>query len=167
MDVRPIIQPSRMQLGDLDAVLSIESTSFAQAWSRNMFLEEMANDTARVIVFKANGKLVGYLCFWKVVDEAHLLNIAVHPDFRGRGLGREIMAHLETLCRQEGLTTIILEVARRNGRARNLYRKCGFETTGFRKNYYPAIKDDALIMAKKLSAANSRETAAGGSGEAH
>jgi [ribosomal protein S18]-alanine N-acetyltransferase len=156
-----------MQLGDLDAILSIESTSFAQAWSRNMFLEEMANDAARVIVFRANSKLVGYLCYWKVVDEAHLLNIAVHPDFRGRGLGREIMAHLETLCRQEGLTTIILEVARRNGRARNLYRRCGFETTGFRKNYYPAIKDDALIMAKKLSAANSRETAAGGSGEAH
>lgn len=165
MYARPTLQPSRMTLADLDDVLSIESTSFAQAWSRGMFLEEMANETARVIVFKSDGKVVGYFCYWKVVDEGHLLNIAVHPNLRGRGIGREMMAHLEDLCRQEGLNTIILDVARRNAAARSLYKTCGFETTGFRKNYYAAIKDDALVMEKKLTWAEDPATSPGRSSE--
>jgi ribosomal-protein-alanine N-acetyltransferase len=139
-----------MRLEDLDEVLSIEKGSFPTPWSRNMFLEEMENRNSRLIVFKIERAIVGYVCFWVVLDEAHLLNVAVHPTKRHQGYGRIIMAEIEALCIKEGLKRVILEVARKNVAARRLYRTCGFHSIGFRKNYYGVTKDDALIMEKYL-----------------
>jgi ribosomal-protein-alanine N-acetyltransferase len=139
-----------MRLEDLEEILSIEKGSFPTPWSRNMFLEEMENRNSRLIVFKIEGAIVGYVCFWAVLDEAHLLNIAVHPAKRHQGLGRLMMAEIEALCIKEGLNRVILEVARKNVAARSLYRKCDFHSIGFRKNYYGVTKDDALIMEKFL-----------------
>jgi len=139
-----------MQPSDLEDVLAIERTSFASPWSRDMFLEEMDNRNARLVVFRLAGKMVGYVCFWVVMDEAHLLNIAVHPELRGRGYGRAIMAYLESVCVDEGLNRLLLEVGRRNAPARSLYKKLGFNSIGFRKQYYATIKDDALVMEKWL-----------------
>ncbi len=139
-----------MRLEDLDEVLSIEKDSFPTPWSRNMFLEEMENRNSRLIVFKTDRSVVGYVCFWAVLDEAHLLNIAVHSSKRHQGFGRSMMAEIEALCIKEGLKRLILEVARKNVAARGLYRKCGFHSIGFRSNYYGATKDDALIMEKYL-----------------
>ncbi len=144
-----------MRLEDLDAVLTIEQSSFPAPWSRNMFIEEMENQNARLVTFKIEGSIVGYVCFWAVLDEAHLLSVAVHPSRRHQGLGRLIMAEIERLCIKEGLKRIILEVARKNTVARDLYRKCGFESIGFRKNYYSVTKDDALIMDKYLVSSSS------------
>ena len=141
-----------MKASDLDAVMAIERASFAAPWSSKMFLEEMNNRAARVIVFKSGNALVGYVCFWEVLDEAHLMNVAVHQDYRGRGYGKFIMEHLEAMCLREGLRRIILEVGRRNLPARRLYRKCGFSAIGFRKKYYAEVQDDALIMEKWLGA---------------
>lgn len=146
------LQPARMQPSDLDEVLAIERASFAGPWSRDMFLEEMDNRHARLMVFRREGRIVGYICFWVVLDEAHLLNIAVHPKFRGQGHGRSIMAYLESVCVEEGLNRLLLEVGRRNAAARSLYKKFGFSSIGFRKQYYAAIKDDALVMEKWLGA---------------
>jgi len=139
-----------MQASDLDAIMAIENASFAAPWSRSMFVEEMANRAAKVIVFKLGDILVGYVCFWEVLDEAHLMNIAVHPEYRGRGYGKLIMGQLEALCLRDNLRRIILEVGRRNLPARRLYRKCGFGAVGFRKKYYTEVQDDALIMEKWL-----------------
>ncbi len=151
------LEPARMQPSDLDEVLAIERASFAGPWSRDMFLEEMDNRHARLVVFRLEGKIVGYICFWVVLDEAHLLNIAVHPEYRGRGHGRAIMAYLESVCVEEGLNRLLLEVGRRNAAARNLYKKFGFSSIGFRKQYYAAIKDDAFVMEKWLGAGEERE----------
>jgi [ribosomal protein S18]-alanine N-acetyltransferase len=147
-EARPAPEP--MNESDLEEVLDIERGSFEPPWSREMFLEEMSNRNARLTVFRLDGKIVGYMCFWAVLDEAHLLNIAVHPAYRSRGFGRTIMAHLETLCRGEGLKRIILEVGHRNLPARHLYKLCGFSSIGFRKQYYTVIRDDALVMEKWL-----------------
>lgn len=162
MEANTDLELTPMQPTDLDEVVSIEAASFASPWSRTMFLAEISNETAKAIVFKSKGKLVGYMCFWKVVDEAHLLNIAVHPMYRGRGLGTSMMGHLEALCVQEGLKLIILDVARRNVAGRRLYKKCGFKVIGFRKGYYSALKDDALIMEKHLEAGTVAGTASSG-----
>jgi ribosomal-protein-alanine N-acetyltransferase len=136
---------------DLDDVLAIENVSFATPWSRQLFMDELSNNASTVMVFTAADKLVGYVCFWEVVDEGHLLNIAVHPDHRRDGLGRFIMDYVEKSCVQRGLQKILLDVARRNTPARNLYKRCGFQTIGFRKRYYTEAQDDALVMEKRLN----------------
>lgn len=133
---------------DLDKILEIERVSFPAPWTRTMFVEEMSNRSARLVVFLEEKRIVGYMCFWEVLDEAHLLNIAVHPDRRGQGYGKFMMERLEEICLKDGLKRIILDVGRRNVRARGLYRACGFQSIGFRKNYYTVVKDDAVVMEK-------------------
>lgn len=142
----------QMQQSDLDEVLAIERGSFAAPWSRDVFVKELANRAARAVVFTVeDGAITGYVCFWVVLDEAHIQTVAVHPNMRGRGFGSAIMSHLEGMCLQEGVRRIILEVGRRNAAARNLYRKCGFTAIGFRKRYYAEIDDDAVVMEKWLT----------------
>lgn len=145
-----LLKSRRMEPKDLDQILAIENGSFPAPWTKTMFLEEMSNRSARLAVFITGGRIAGYMCFWEVLDEAHLMNIAVHPDRRGRGYGKYIMGRLETICLKHGLKRIILDVGRRNLAAKNLYRKCGFSAIGFRKNYYTSIKDDAIVMEKWL-----------------
>lgn len=149
-EIDPRLSPEPMSESDLQEVLSIEHASFVVPWTRTMFLEELSNRNARLRVFRLHGTIVGYLCFWAVLDEAHLLNIAVHPSHRSKGIGKSMIAHLETLCRSEGLTRIILEVGRRNLAARHVYKWCGFSSIGFRKRYYAVAQDDALVMEKWL-----------------
>lgn len=141
---------SPMGIADLEDVVRIEDASFAIPWTRTMFVDEILNGCSRSIVFRQGTTLVGYRCHWVVTDEAHLMTIAVHPGHRRKGLGEFIMAHLEADCLAAGLSRIILEVAKTNEDARRLYRKCGFETVGFRKNYYGTVDGDALIMEKVL-----------------
>ena len=136
---------------DLDEVLEIEKASFPAPWTRSMFQEEMSNRNARLIVFLQDNRIIGYLCFWEVLDEAHLLNIAVHPERRAQGYGKYMMERLQEICRRDGLRRIILDVGRRNAAARSLYRKCGFSSIGFRKNYYTVAGDDAIVMEKWLA----------------
>jgi len=146
-----VLKADSMHPTDLEQVLAIERVSFIAPWSRAAFEEELANRHSRLIVFRIHWRIVGYMCFWQVMDEAHLLNIAVLPDMRRAGLGKSMMEHLEAVCRETGLKRILLDVARRNTAARRLYKKCGFRSIGFRKKYYPEAEDDALVMEKWLS----------------
>ncbi len=143
-----------MKISDLNEVLSIEVASFASPWTRDMYTKEISNRSSRAFVYRQGNQIVGYMCFWAVLDEAHLMTIAVHPERRREGFGKAILGHLEEVCAKEGLSRILLEVGRRNEIAKSLYRKCGFEVTGFRKGYYAEIQDDALVMEKRLGVAN-------------
>lgn len=147
----------RMERTDLDEILEIEKVSFPSPWTRDMFLEEMSNRSARLIVFTEDGLIVGYMCFWVVLDEGHLMNIAVRPDRRGRGYGTYMMERLRELCLKDGLNKIILDVGKRNLPARRLYKKCGYSSIGFRKRYYTSINDDAVVMEKWLGRPESQE----------
>ncbi|MGB9615918.1 MAG: ribosomal protein S18-alanine N-acetyltransferase [Desulfomonilaceae bacterium] len=140
-----------MTAPDLDQVLFIEQSSYGAPWSRDMFMDEISNPLSRALVFELDGRIVGYLCCWEIVDECHILNIAVHPDYRRQGVGSAILKILEAACRAKGLTRILLDVGRRNNPARNLYKKMGFKAVGFRKNYYKEVGDDALLMDKILT----------------
>jgi len=141
----------QMQHSDLDDVLAIERASFAAPWTREMFVSELSNRVARAVIFRVDAAVAGYVCYWVVLDEAHLQTVAVHPDMRRRGFGMAIMSYVEAMCLREGVRRIILEVGRRNAAARNLYRKCGFTAIGFRKRYYSEINDDAVVMEKWLT----------------
>jgi len=156
MSTERVLKFRQMKITDLDEILEIERASFPAPWSRNMFVEEMSNRSARLVVFVDEERVVGYMCFWEIMDEAHLLTIAVHPQKRRRGYGKFMMDHLEQLCVKDGLKRIVLDVGRRNDPARNLYRKCGFISVGFRKDYYTVIGDDAIVMEKWLGSGESR-----------
>lgn len=158
MTLDRILTSRRMEHEDLDRVLEIEKVSFPAPWSRQIFLQELSNRSSRILVFLEGERIVGYLCYWEVLDEAHLMNIAVHSDRRGRGYGKHMMDRLITICLKGGLKRIILDVGKRNRPARNLYRKCGFSSVGFRKNYYTSIKDDAIVMEKWLGSESGEDS---------
>lgn len=144
------LQVRRMRPEDLDEVVAIEQGCYAAPWTRNMFLQEMSNRVSRQLVFLLGHKVIGYVCFWEVMDESQVLNVAVHPDWRRRSHGKHILDVVELISRTDGLKKIVLDVGKRNIPARNLYSRCGFRVVGFRKNYYSEIQDDALVMEKSL-----------------
>lgn len=140
-----------MTLQDLDRIVEIEQLSFTLPWSRSSFYQELTNNPyARYIVMEHDGQIIGYCGMWLVMDEAHITNIAVLPQFRGKKLGEALMRQAMTLAREEGAQTMTLEVRVSNTVAQSLYRKLGFLNGGIRKRYYSDNQEDALVMWVKL-----------------
>lgn len=135
---------------DIDGIMSIETFSFNPPWSASMFMEELSNPHSVCLTFKHCQEIASFICFWIIIDEAHLLNIAVKPRYRRLKIAAHMLDRLDKICRDKGVRRIILDVARRNDSARALYKKSGFSSIGFRKRYYPAIDDDAVVMEKWL-----------------
>lgn len=137
----------RMTVADLDGVLAVERRAFSAPWSRQAFLSELVdNHFARYIVMEYEGRIIGYAGVWLIVDEGHVTNIAVDPDFQGRHLGDKLMRALITMCIAHRARRMTLEVRVSNTKAQNLYKKYGFVGVGIRKGYYTDNLEDALIM---------------------
>jgi [ribosomal protein S18]-alanine N-acetyltransferase len=135
-----------MKIEDIDEVLVIEALSFATPWSREAFTMEICdNRCARYLVAKGT-KVLGYVGMWIIMDEGHITNIAVHPDYRGNKIGEALLKAIIKLASSIGITQMTLEVRKSNKIAQNLYLKLGFEVCGIRKKYYSNNKEDALIM---------------------
>lgn len=135
---------------DLDEVLNISRLSFPIAWSRESFEKELTNTFAKYLVIKKNGVVVGYGGMWIIIDEAHITNIAIHPEYRGISLGSLVLTEMLKLCNEYKVTGITLEVRISNNVAKNLYEKFGFLEEGLRKHYYEDNGEDALIMWKRI-----------------
>lgn len=134
---------------DLDPVLSIEAASFSTPWSRSMFENELkSNPYSNLFVAREreNETLAGYVCFWVVFDELHLLNLSVHPDFRRRGFGEKLARFVLQSGRGKGAQKASLEVRAGNLPAIGLYQKIGFKAAAIRPGYYREPREDALIM---------------------
>ncbi len=135
---------------DLDSVLAIEGGSFETPWTRTHFRDELKNadlSVPRLALF--DGQVVGYTVTWIIVDECHLANIAVHPDFRGLGIGRVLLEDVLELARDRSCGKVCLEVRRSNKTAIRLYESFGFRVVGVRKNYYHdgfLRNEDAILM---------------------
>jgi ribosomal-protein-alanine N-acetyltransferase len=97
-------------------------------------------------VAEADGRIVGMVVNWLLVDEAHVATIAVHPEFRRRGIARELLAYSLRFMMGEGAVSSFLEVRESNIAAREMYRKFGYENTGRRKAYYKDNNEDAILM---------------------
>jgi ribosomal-protein-alanine N-acetyltransferase len=142
-----LIEP--MCLDDLEGVLEIETLSFSTPWSRQSFLHEiLENERAVYLVYKEFGKVLGYVGMWVVLDEGHITNLAVHPSYRQRGVGRGLIQRLEEVGRERGVRHLTLEVRKSNMPAQNLYREVGFTSVGVRRQYYLDNMEDAIIMWK-------------------
>lgn len=140
-----------MRVTDLDEVLAIEEVSFPTPWSRAAYHRELVtNGYATYVVGRLDGRLVAYGGMWVILDEAHVTNIAVHPDFREAGLGRLTMRVLEEKARELGALRMTLEVRVSNLPARRLYEALGYRGTGVRRNYYSDTHEDAIVMWKDI-----------------
>ncbi len=139
-----------MEPRDLPAVLAIESVSFPTPWSYQAFASELRNRYGVYFVALAGERVVGYAGMWLFLGEAHVTTIAVHPDYRRRGLGRLLLGTLVRHAKEQGAETMILEVRPSNLAARRLYQEMGFRQIGVRRNYYLETREDALVMLKNL-----------------
>ncbi|MFC4075297.1 ribosomal protein S18-alanine N-acetyltransferase [Salinithrix halophila] len=140
-----------MTLGDIPAVLQVEQASFTTPWTRQAFYNELAyNQFAQYMVVEKEGRVIGYCGMWLILNEAHITNIAIHPDYRGRGIGEMMIDGMMALAREAGADSMTLEVRVSNAIAQQLYRKKGFEMTGIRPRYYTDNQEDAMIMWAKL-----------------
>lgn len=138
-----------MYLSDLDRIMEIESRSFPTPWSRNAFQSELVENTfANYLVLDFHGTVVAYGGMWVILDEAHITNVAVHPDYRGHHLGELMMQGLIERAKRLNARRITLEVRRGNIIAQNLYKKLGFVQLGVRRGYYTDTHEDAFIMWK-------------------
>ncbi len=145
------IEVVKMTREHLDGVMTIENLSFKIPWSRNAFIDELTTNEMAVYVVAVSGKeILGYGGLWRVLDEGHITNIAVHPEFRRCGAGSRIMDELLRQCRDCGILSLTLEVRRSNLPAQKLYGKYGFRSEGIRKGYYSDTGEDAIIMWKHL-----------------
>lgn len=136
-----------MRRADLDRVMAIEQLSYQTPWSRGSFEREVSdNPTATYIVVERDGEVCGYAGMWVLLDEAHVTNIAVHPEYRRQGLGHGMLAELARRAEQLGVHQLTLEVRPSNHSAQSLYTKVGFVARGRRKRYYSDTGEDAIIM---------------------
>lgn len=135
---------------DIAEIVSIERLSFSTPWSETSFRSEVYSRYSVTRVAELNGVIVGYVCVKHVADECHLLDLAVHPDYRRRGIARALLDNVIQELRIEGCRFFYLEVRSSNYAARKLYEKFGFNMVGVRKGYYVNPAEDAVIMMLEL-----------------
>jgi ribosomal-protein-alanine N-acetyltransferase len=145
-----------MTVADVDAVTAIEARCYSFPWTRGNFIDSLvAGYCAEVLQqgSRARTELLGYFVAMKGVDELHLLNVTVAPDWQGRGLGNELLDAVQAHGQALGLPMLWLEVRESNHRARALYRRRGFSEVGLRRGYYPAAggREDAIVMSLPLA----------------
>ncbi|MCX7608058.1 MAG: ribosomal protein S18-alanine N-acetyltransferase [Anaerolineales bacterium] len=137
----------RMTLADVPAVYEIDRLSFSLPWTEGSFRYEVAeNPHSRSWVAEVDGRVVGMLVLWLVLDEAHIATIATHPDYRRQGIGERLLLYALRSARAEGARRAFLEVRVGNRAAQALYKKYGFVVDGVRPKYYKDNNEDALLM---------------------
>lgn len=144
-DVIQNIQP--MTEADIDEVLSIERLSFPNPWTRGMFENELKNPVSFAFIVRegeGRGNIAAYIVFWVVEGEAHILNLAVNPDFRRKGVATRLLQTVLERMEENMVFAVFLEVRRSNKAAIRLYRNFGFKESYERKNYYG--DEDAIVM---------------------
>ena len=134
---------------DIDHILAIEHAAFTNPWTREMYLAELTSPKVSRFQLAANaaGQVVGFCSYWLVVDELHLNNLAVLPEWRGRGFGWALLSAALDDARAHGAVRALLEVRRSNVVAQRLYTRAGFEVVRVRKEYYTQPVEDALVLA--------------------
>ena len=144
------IRPIRKE--DISQIAEIEKLCFAMPWSEESIRKDVEENVVAcwLVVDDGEGRVIAYAAMWFVLDEAHVCNVAVHPDYRGRGLGKMIFGALVETAKKNSMSLMELEVRRSNIVAQNLYHSFGFIDVGYRKRYYEDNKEDALLMFKEF-----------------
>ena len=136
-----------MTLEDVPTVAELDRISFSLPWPERSFRFELTeNESSICWVAEVDGRIIGMLVMWVILDEAHIATIAVHPDYRRQGIGEYILREMLKAARDEGAVRATLEVRVGNVAAQEMYRKFGFETVGTRLRYYKDNNEDAILL---------------------
>lgn len=141
-----------MTLGDVQRVYEIDTLSFSLPWTERSYRFELTENRSSIdLVAEASlidgiTSVIGMIVVWAILDEAHIASIAIHPDYRGFGIGRKLLAHGLMKAYERGARLSYLEVRRGNLAAQHLYEKFGFKVVGERPRYYQDNYEDALLM---------------------
>lgn len=151
-DTRPQARLDLLTIGQLDSLLAVEQRAYTHPWTRGNFIDAMASGYQSQLLM-ADEHLLGYFVAMMGVDEVHLLNITVNPDFQRQGWARVLLDALALWSRGRSAQWLWLEVRASNQRALDIYRAYGFHRVGDRKRYYPAEngqREDAVVMSLAL-----------------
>jgi [ribosomal protein S18]-alanine N-acetyltransferase len=159
---RSKLEIRRMRPDDLEEVMVIERVAFRHPWSAELFRRELEHDWSTILVAVeplsalsvpgrgAGERVLGFIIFWLVHDEVHILNVAVGPEHRRRGIARTLMNEAEKRAHEANAALMTLEVRRSNVAALDLYREFDYRAVGVRPNYYVDEGEDAIVMVKEL-----------------
>ncbi|TMA28899.1 MAG: ribosomal-protein-alanine N-acetyltransferase [Deltaproteobacteria bacterium] len=155
---RARLEIRRMRPDDLDDVMLIERAAFRHPWSPELFRRELEHDWSTILVAvepltsapRGTERIIGFLIYWLVHDEVHVLNVAVTPEHRRKGVARMLMGETERRAQQAGASLMTLEVRRSNQPALELYREFDYRAVGVRPNYYVDEGEDAIVMVKEM-----------------
>ena len=137
----------KMTLEDIPAVVELDQRSFSLPWPERSFRFEITeNPASHCWVAEAEGKVVGMIVVWLIVDEAHVATIATHPDFRRQGIGKNLLGYALRDLIGKGARSSFLEVRESNVAAQDMYRKFGYKESGRRRRYYKDNDEDAILM---------------------
>jgi ribosomal-protein-alanine N-acetyltransferase len=142
-----------MEEKDLPAVLEIERLSFPNPWHESTFHGEIQHRPISfplAVVHKTLGRVIGYVIFWVIGEDVQINNIALHPDFRGLGIGERVLRQVIEEVKFRGARQITLEVRPSNTAALSLYKKLGFRMLAIRKGYYTMPPEDAIVLGLHL-----------------
>lgn len=140
-----VIRPAEPE--DVNDIAEIEEICFTVPWSADSILKELtSNPLACYVVAEFEGKVVGYVGMWQILDEGHITNVAVRPEHRGQHIASTIIAVMLEIGAQMGIVRYTLEVRSSNEAAKALYRSFDFKEAGLRKGYYEDNGEDAVIM---------------------
>lgn len=132
-------------------LVELEKICFSDPWSETMFLGDLQSEyTCYFGTFDESGFLIGYAGMWLSVDSGEITNVAVHPDYRRKGIACALIDNLIKICKVNNVQFLNLEVRESNCKAISLYNKLGFENVGLRKNYYKNPTENAVLMTKYL-----------------
>jgi len=146
---------SEAVLTDVPRLYVIECASFSEPWSENSLTEFIVNRELRFCLAaredgSPDAKILGYVGFQFVLDEGEIANLAVDPEYRGKGVGYALLEALARECQRRKIRVIHLEVRPSNAAALSIYRKCGFVEAGRRRGYYADTGEDALLMTREI-----------------
>jgi len=143
----------KMTVEDVPTAHEIDRLSFTLPWpERSLRFEVTDNPSARCWVAELDGRLVGMLVLWMIIDETHIATVATHPGFRRQGIAQQLLVTALEQAYTEGALSALLEVRAENEAAQAMYHKFGFEVVGRRERYYKDNNEDAILMTlKRLS----------------
>jgi ribosomal-protein-alanine N-acetyltransferase len=139
-------QLSIPQESHIPALRELELTCFGAHWAATDFKRELENPNSHYFILTAGSRVVAYLGYWQILEEAHIISVGVAPDCRKQRLAQRLLCYMLEQCITQGIQWITLEVKDSNVAAQELYAKFGFSIMGRRKNYYQADRQDALVM---------------------